>query len=399
LRETVCQVLNPPLEDYRWLVSTVAEPYLAAATAWSGSLVVLTQQLRKDLSAERTHLVLEQVELRKRASAKFRLAERMYFTRQLLEQATDERIAAYKAKRFAAGGHAADLCCGIGGDLLALAQRGPCVAVDRDPIALLLAEVNCRSSGGDVLFETSDVRDVLDTLDVAAWHIDPDRRSSGSRTSRVEFSEPGRDTLLRLIEHCDAGALKLAPAAELDSLLAAWAESEWISSRRECRQQVAWLGELAQQTGAHTATSISNDGEATSFTGSPKASCEVSKPLRFLFDPDPAVVAAGLLGAVASAFDLGAVSTGVSYLTGDSPVETSLLTPFEIEEVLPLDSKRLRGMLRDKQVGRLEIKVRGVKVKPDDLRRQLQPRGEREATILIFQSDGATRVALAHRLS
>ncbi|MBP86573.1 MAG: hypothetical protein CMJ64_07655 [Planctomycetaceae bacterium] len=362
-------------------------------------MVALTKQLRKNLSADRTHLILEQIELRKRAVAKFRAAERMFFTRQLLEQATDERIAEYKAKRFAAGDRVADLCCGIGGDLLTLCHRGPCLAVDRDPVALLLAEVNCQYSGGEVQCEISDVQDVMETLDVAAWHIDPDRRSSGTRTSRVEFADPGRETLMCLIKRQDSGAIKLAPAAELDHELADEAELEWISSRRECRQQVAWLGKLAQQAGMHTATSIDRRGEATSFTGMPRAGCAIAKPSRYLFDPDPALVAARLVGAVANAFDLAAVSTGASYLTGESLVHHSLLTPFEIEEVLPLDTKRLRAMLRDKEIGRLEIKVRGVQVKPEELRIQIQSRGDQKATILVFQSEGSTCVALAHRLT
>jgi len=95
---------------------------------------------------------------------------------------------------------------------------------------------------------------------------------------------------------------------------------------------------------------------------------------------------------------LAALSAGPSYLTADTPAESALLTPFEIEEVLPLDTKRLRGLLRERQVGRLEIKVRGAAVRPDQLRQQLRPRGDDEATILIFQSGRSTLAALAHRL-
>src|SRR5436190_21529535 len=113
-------------DPYRWLTSENAEPYLATATAElsAASLVRRTAKLRKSLSAEQVHLVLEQVDLRRRAKEKFAAADRMFFTSKSLMQASDEVIAAYKAARFPTGGRFADLCCGIGGDLLSLAGQG-----------------------------------------------------------------------------------------------------------------------------------------------------------------------------------------------------------------------------------------------------------------------------------
>jgi hypothetical protein len=74
------------MEDYQWLVSDAAAPWLdrggcllRSKTGSGGELAKLASALRKDLSAERAHLVLEQVELRKRAAEKFSLAERMFF--------------------------------------------------------------------------------------------------------------------------------------------------------------------------------------------------------------------------------------------------------------------------------------------------------------------------------
>ena len=57
----------------------------------------------------------------------------MWFERTGLEQATAEPVARHKARRFA--GRTAtviDLCCGIGGDTLALADWAEVVAVDLD---------------------------------------------------------------------------------------------------------------------------------------------------------------------------------------------------------------------------------------------------------------------------
>ena len=107
-------------DDYDWLVSAAGAEAFARAAAGPADPLRLQQQLRKSLPAERARLVVEQLELRQRARRKFSAAEQMFFTRQTLEQATDERLAAYKAARFAAvapTGVWADICCGIGGSI------------------------------------------------------------------------------------------------------------------------------------------------------------------------------------------------------------------------------------------------------------------------------------------
>jgi hypothetical protein len=92
------------LDDVGWLTGADARPWLERAARRGMSLVALTKLLRANLSPARTHLVLELVQLRRDAAIKFERAAEMFFTRRGLEQATDERIAAYKAERFPAGG-------------------------------------------------------------------------------------------------------------------------------------------------------------------------------------------------------------------------------------------------------------------------------------------------------
>src|SRR5690606_2819831 len=69
-----------------------------------------------------------------------------------LEQATRAPVAAHRAARLAAvlgaGASVADLCCGIGGDLLALARAGLSVTgLDRDPVAVEAARANLAACG------------------------------------------------------------------------------------------------------------------------------------------------------------------------------------------------------------------------------------------------------------
>ena len=57
----------PDVDDYRWLISDAAGGFLQFAAASAAPLVALTKSLRRDLSAARAHLVLEQAALRRRA--------------------------------------------------------------------------------------------------------------------------------------------------------------------------------------------------------------------------------------------------------------------------------------------------------------------------------------------
>jgi hypothetical protein len=390
------------LDDYRWLTTAAAEPWLArAATADARSTVSLVGELRRELSAERTHLVLEQVELRRRARTKFAAAEKMFFNPIGFEQATDEFVANYKAQRFATGGAVADLCCGIGGDLLALVTRGPACGVDRDPVVALLAAANVQAvvPQGVASFSAADV-ETFDVRDFAAWHIDPDRRPEGRRTTRVELHEPGPAVIDRLRAEQPSGAVKLAPAATLPDAWPPEAELEWISRGGECRQLVCWFGTLARDPGRRRATIIEpRAAEPRTILGTDDEHPPQAAALgEYLYEPDAAVLAAGLTATLAAEHDLTAISPGIGYLTGDRIVRDAALAGFAVRDVLPLDRRRLRAALRQRGVGRLEIKKRGVDTDIEKLRHEMRLSGDSAATLILLPRAGHPTAILAERI-
>ena len=411
------------LADYRWLTSRAAKPYSELAGDNALSELQRSDRLRRELSAERARLVLEQVAMRRRAREKFSAAERMFFTPVALEQATDEQVARYKARRFAGGGLALDLCCGIGGDLLALAARGPVLAVDRDPIKALLAAANLNAclgcSAGSAeelqvarpfarLVVCGDATRLAMPPDVA-WHIDPDRRAGGARTSDARHYAPSLDELNAMPTAAPHGAIKLAPAAAVPDDWAARGELEWISRGGECRQQVAWFGRLATEPGLRRATVVHGDaGDAHSIVGQPDVPCDVAPALgRYLHEPDAAVLAAHLGGALAAECGLRAIDFGAAYFTSDEVFDQSLghtsgnalLASFEIEDVLPLDLRRVRQLLQARGIGRLEIKKRGVEHDPAAVRRQLALKGDRAAVLFLTRVAGRGLAIVAQRIT
>ena len=388
---------NIPLDDYRWLVGDAAQSWLALAEQGGASTLVTAQRLRKELSPARTHLVMEQAELRTRARVKFSAAERMFFSRLGLQQASDEITAGYKAGRFPAGVPLADLCCGIGGDLLALARRGIASGVEREPIAAIMAEANLAATGRPGRVAIDDVA-AVNVADYAAWHSDPDRRPSGRRTTRVELHEPRLEVIETLLRQNQQAAIKLAPAATFPEAWAEQVELEWISRRGSCRQLVAWFGSLAAHPGQRSATIVGRDADDIhTLAGQPEVEIPMRTIGRYVLEPDAAVLAARLSGELATRHDLGLIAPGIAYLTADHPVDDPALAVFEVSDVLPFNVKRLKALLRERGIGRLEVKKRGVSHDPREIRKVLRVPGDQQATLIVTRVGGAVTAILTQR--
>lgn len=384
------------LDDALWLVSDAAAPWLERAAAERAArtpLVQTLQRFRKELSAARAALVVAQAELRERGREKFPHAEKMFFTPVGLEQATDAELAAYKAGRFAAEEIVVDGCCGIGGDLLALATRGPVIGIDRDPVTAIFAAANVPAA-------TLYVAEIADSLppETSAWHIDPDRRADGRRTTQVAHYSPDETTLEHLRLAHPAAAFKLAPAAEVSAAWTDAGEREWISTRGECRQQMLWFERLARRPGERRATILTR-GEPRIIAGNPQPLPPTIPPGNFLFEPDAAVLAADLLGVLAAECDLAPIAAAGIFLTGDQPLADSALATFRIAEIFPFDRKQLRAALRERNIGRLEIKKRGVQDTPEKIRRDLDLRGDNAAVLVVTPVGERVAAILAERVT
>ena len=406
------------LADYEWLTGIEAATLADELTAQTEPLHTAIGRLREELSPSRTHLLVELVELRQRAAEKFIDAPRMFFSRAALEQASDQWVAAYKAERLAktapGGGPVADLCCGIGGDLLALARLfSSVVGVDQHPVATHLAAANVRAvlkceQAAAVSLHTAAAED-LSLHGIAAWHVDPDRRpGAGSRTTSPDWSSPSRATIERLLAVAPNAAVKLAPGAEVPPEWIECCELEWISRDRQCRQLVAWHGTLAAKAGRRCATILAGGKSHTvdreqaprSIVGAPNRPVTVVDRVdRFMFDVDPAVLAARLTGALAAEYGLTALSYGPTYLTGSTAIIDPALACFEVQETFPLQVRKLGRHLRDRGIGQVEIKKRGIELDPARVRGELKLRGDRAATLLLTQVAGRRTAILAQRIS
>jgi hypothetical protein len=403
LMQAPTPLIAPVPEEVRWLVSPEALPFLSRAAQLAGEPTARAKDLRRDLTLEQARLVLEQAGLRHKAREKFAAAADMFFTPKGLEQASDEIVADYKAQRFADARSAFDLGAGIGGDLLALARTCETLGFERDPVCAAFAEANLRTLPRSARSSEVRLADLAeaDLSACDAWHVDPDRRPNGRRTTRTSAHEPSADTIDRLLAVNPHAAVKLAPAAECPRRWSERAELEWISRSRQCRQLVAWFGRLATEPGKRRATIVgASSAEARSLVGMPDEEVPVAASIdRYLYEPDAAVLAARLAGALAAEHGLEAIAPEVAYWTSSRAIDDALVSVFEVEDVLPLDTKKLKAMMRSRDVGQLEIKARGVDLDPAELRKRLRPQGEHAATLLVARGRRRTVAILARRMS
>ncbi|MER7192501.1 class I SAM-dependent methyltransferase [Streptomyces flaveolus] len=358
--------------------------------------LAVATRLRRDHPADLVSAALGQARLRQRAVAKFGAedAGRMFFTPNGVEQSTRASVAAYRAGRFKELGitSVADLCCGIGGDAIALARAGIRVlAVDRDPATAGAARANAEALGLGELIEVreADVTEV-DTAGYDAVFVDPARRGGRGRIFDPEAYSPPLSWAVEAARGASrAAALKVAPGIPHEAVPDD-AEAEWISDGGDVKEAVLWFGTAP---GAVRATLL--PGPRTLLgTGLPDP--EVRTPGRYLYEPDGAVIRAHLVAEVAEQVGGGLLDATIAYVTADDLVPTPYATAYEITDRMPFNVKKLKALLRERGVGTLTVKKRGSAVEPEELRRKVRPQGPNAATVFLTRVAGAPAMLIGH---
>jgi hypothetical protein len=374
------------LDAFRWLLTDDGQRLLdEAVAAGDDSLATLTR-LRRTAEPEHVAAALTQATLRVRARDKFGDdADRMYFTPDGLEQATRQRVADHRAARLVAASAKTliDLGCGIGGDLLASSRAGlTCAGVDLDPVRVAVAEANLAALGLPGAVQVADATTVnTGGFDVA--FADPARRTARGRTFDVDSWTPPWPFVESLLAR--DSCVKVAPGIPHD-LVPHDVEAEWVSDHGEVKEAALWSGRLA--TTRRRATVIGDGGLAT-LTDEDDPGAPVLPVGEFLYEPDGAVIRAGLVTAVAAGVGGGLVDEHIAYVTADGAFRTPFARGYRVLEEVPYREKQLRAALRERGIGRLTIKKRGVDVVPEQLRKRLDLHGEQEATLVLTRVAGS----------
>ena len=391
---------------------------------------------------------IELAGLRRRAGSKFRDPEGAWLTRKGLEQATRLPVAEARARelaRLAPGARVWDRTAGLGADALAIGRAGlGVVASELDPVQAGCCRENLRAAGlegAEVL--VGDAREHAVTCDLVL--LDPDRRPAagtgqggapggGRRRLDPGAFAPAVEDWPALLGAGHGGCVKLPPGLApeaLEARLGPWLAATphrwtWVESGGDLCELGLWTGDLAPAgEPVRAAWRVEPDGRAahlaapTSGAASPASSPDPDR-VTLLAEVRPAARRAGLAHAAArsAGLDLGALDPEdpeVGYLATDAPglgdpdgsradpVGAAFLDRFRVLEAAPLDPKRVRKLLRERGIGPLTIKKRGVPGSADELARRLGGKtgdpGLRPGLLILSRTPAGRRAYLVERVS
>lgn len=372
------------LSDFQWLASA------PAAEAWSfcSRLDVFSNASfsKFGLTQRQLQFLKTQFELAQGAS-KRKVADpwNWFWTKTLLEQASDQITAEETAKDFPTDSMVIDGCCGAGVDAVAIATHlsqeltlgERLLAIDSSEIACTLTQLNASRNGIDLRPVAIGFEDA--ELPTDGWlHLDPDRRVSG-RTIDVHCTEPSWRAIAKEIQRAPGASIKAAPGFQPDDDYP-WEDCgppdsrRWISRDGSVRQQrLYWripkwndakriVSAYRKSTGWHHEVFDSGPTSALAALDLIEQDPLQADKWTFVADHDPALRAANCVVLLSERLQLRMLGNEYGYCVGESFVENPLLRWYRVLEVMPMDHKKVRAMSRILKVGRWELKSRNIDI-------------------------------------
>jgi len=379
--------MSETLHDLQSSTGLALQRQLRDLNPTPATALAIATRLRRDYPADLVAAAMTLHELRGRAAEKFSRAAALYVTREGLEQATAEPIARHRVGRFAGFGRLADFCCGIGGDLIALATEHDVLAVDRDPVHLAMALANAAAYGvaDRVTPLKADVREV-DLADIDGVFVDPARRTSHRRLP-TGASEPPLEWCLALAERVTAVGIKAAPGIDHALVRSGW-ELELIALGPDLKEAVLWSPALVTATRRATVITPHGPVSLVPVSGEP---VPIREPGIYLLDPNPAVTRAGLVADLVRTLSAETatwqIDPQIAFLSTDMPIASPFARSLRIVASLPWHEKRLRARLRELDAGPVTIRRRGLAGDVDSLTKRLRGPGSRHFILAMTRSE------------
>ena len=326
--------------------------------------------------------MLSQIKLQKRNLNKLPISNELLFTEQGAQQATSWKLAKYHATKFKAFNKVADLCCGIGVDLINIAKEKEQVyAIDLDADILKIAKYNCKSQNlNNIKFISGKAEEFNQQVD--AIFIDPDRRPGRNRRIAPEEYSPPFSKIMELRNICPNIAVKLSPAIDyirlnlpIDSTL------EFVSENGTLKEILLCMGDLATENCERKAVLL-----PTNLTlQNSNAKIKITEIQKYLFEPDPAIIRAGLVQEMGNKIGYNLIDSKLALLTGSHILQSEFGKVFEVEEIMKFDLKKVRKYVRENKIGELIIKTRGFPESVERFRKKIKLKGKKSVVMFILR--------------
>ena len=341
-----------------------------------------------------------------------------------------------------------DLCCGMGGDSFFLPKELTAIGVDLDEHRLAMYRYNSGvmrnipQESSDAYTILGDVREVAKQNDSESatlarpkadfFTIDPARRAiEGENQRDLRNLTPTFEEVIEISKHYKGGMAKIPPGYPI-SEIPRGTEILYIGSRTDCRECLVLFGELAQNSDHVRAVMVDKTGSAIAewneirdekrearneseqsqydhnyelegrdrnyTTASSESDLPLGNVSKFISEPSPVLLRSHLFGVVALAHDESThlISPGIAYTTSEKPLPSPGFANFEVLDSAEISTGAVRAMLKAHDVGKLTLKLRGVKVDPDQEIKRLKPKGKNSATLFYTRLNGEKIAILAN---
>ena len=348
-----------------------------------------------------------------------------------LEQSTAKDIGRWKAGLWPSEGNVHDLCCGMGGDSFFLSPSLRIKGVDLDENRLAMFRHNLAVFGKSVETCCADVR----TIERADFFtIDPARRAlEGENQRDLRNLTPTLEEVVNISKQYKGGMAKIPPgypSAEIPD----GTEILYLGGHSDCRECLVLFGALAKHPDTVRAVIIGKGGETiaewsrprirsqetldedlqekldrndtlegkdrTYRTATSKSDLPLGDICKYISEPAPVLIRSHLFNAAALSHDANAhlISEGIAYVASESPLPAPGFSCYEVLAHTEIATGSVRAMLKEYDIGKITLKLRGVKLDPDAETKRLKPKGKKEAILFYTRAYGEKVAILAIKI-
>ena len=398
-----------------WLRSPEGQRVILIAREFSDPLLAIPT-LRKQFSEISPDLISQafsQAQLQHRLESRWGIsAADLLLTDDGISQATRPEVARFRAdfiaQKFGKNAHVLDLTCGLGFDSREFARHGLRVtAVEIDSEIAEYASHNLNPF--DVRVHCADATNFEIPNDVDVVFVDPARRDPNAakdslgNTKRIfdpsQWS-PSWETINEIAKSHPVIA-KVAPGIDKADLLD-W-DARWISSDGDLVE--CFLSSSGTGIRAAVLLDSKNDLRFEVVGDVQTATAQLGD---FLVIPDPALIRASALDAVAKLCNGGLVNEHIAWLTSDdahavsklSNQSPSLASILRIESHFNYAEKQLVAKLKDFELSGVTVMTRGMQLDVEVIRKlavKTSNSGNQELVIAIYRDDAGPQALLCRR--
>lgn len=336
--------------------------------------------LHKQLPSEEVSWLMQQAEGFRIASRKLPswAKKGLHFPpKRALEQCSSEVTALFKAQLFS-GKRCIDLTGGMGVDSWALAASfEQLVHVEQNPELSRITAYNFRKLGRENIEQVNlSAEEYLEKgVESDLIFIDPDRRPDAQkRVFQFEDCLPNIIELKeKMLEVSPKVLVKASPLIDLDYAIKTFPEISqvWVVAvRNECKEVLFLLGRIPSEVVKITAINFQL-GEQQHFEATwPEPSdwsYLLSAPLRYLYEPNAALMKAGVFKSLAKTLSIPKLHPNSHLFTSEAMMVYFPGRKFEVEEVIPFQKAGIKAL---KKLGKANISVRNFPFSPEELRKK-----------------------------